>query len=69
MQLSRKTLRYGALPDLYSFYRLACDEWHVEEGEAVRLPGSQDVAACTLVLRRVPRNLSRWHRAVQRGPE
>ena len=37
MQLSRKTLRYGALPDLYSFYCLACDEWHVEEGESVRL--------------------------------
>jgi hypothetical protein len=37
MQLSRKTSRYGALPDLYSFYCLACDEWHVEEGEAVRL--------------------------------
>jgi hypothetical protein len=37
MQLSRKTSRYGALPDLYSFYCLACDEWHVEEGEAIRL--------------------------------
>jgi hypothetical protein len=23
------------LPDLYSFYCLACDEWHVEEGDAV----------------------------------
>ena len=28
MQLSRKTSRYGGLPDLYSFYCLACDEWH-----------------------------------------
>jgi hypothetical protein len=37
MQFSRKTSRYGGLPDLYSFYCLACDEWHVEEGEAVRL--------------------------------
>jgi hypothetical protein len=37
MQLSRGTLRYGALPDLYSFYCVICDEWHVEEGEAVRL--------------------------------
>ena len=35
MQLLRKTSRFGGLPDLYSFYCLACDEWHVEEGDAV----------------------------------
>jgi hypothetical protein len=34
MQLLRRTSRFGALPDLYSFYCLACDEWHVEEGDA-----------------------------------
>ena len=32
MQLLRRTARFGGLPDLYSFYCLACDEWHVEEG-------------------------------------
>jgi hypothetical protein len=35
MQLLRKTSRFGGLPDLYSFYCVACDEWHVEEGDAV----------------------------------
>jgi hypothetical protein len=35
MQLLRRTSRFDGLPDLYSFYCLACDEWHVEEGEAV----------------------------------
>jgi hypothetical protein len=35
MRLLRRTSRFGGLPDLYSFYCLACDEWHVEEGEAV----------------------------------
>jgi hypothetical protein len=34
MQLLRRTSRYGGLPDLCSFYCLACDEWHVEEREA-----------------------------------
>jgi hypothetical protein len=34
MQLLRQTSRYGGLPDLYSFYCVACDEWHVEEGAA-----------------------------------
>ena len=34
MQLLRRTWRFGGLPDLYSFYCLACDEWHVEEGNA-----------------------------------
>jgi hypothetical protein len=40
MQLLRRTSRFGGLPDLYSFYCLACDEWHVEEGDvgADRLP-------------------------------
>ena len=31
MQLLRQTSRFGELPDLYSFYCVACDEWHVEE--------------------------------------
>ena len=35
MQLLRRTSRYGGLPDLYSFCCVACDEWHVEEGDAV----------------------------------
>ena len=35
MQLLRRTSRFGGLPDLYSFYCLACDEWHVEEGDVV----------------------------------
>ena len=30
-QLLRTTSRYGGLPDLYSFYCLTCDEWHVKE--------------------------------------
>ena len=34
MRLTRQTSRYGGLPDLYSFNCLACDEWHVEEGNA-----------------------------------
>jgi hypothetical protein len=34
MHLLRRTSRFGGLPDLYSFYCLACDEWHVEEGGA-----------------------------------
>jgi hypothetical protein len=40
MQLFRRTSRFGGLPDLYSFYCLACDEWHVEEADvaAERLP-------------------------------
>ena len=36
MQLLRKTSRFGGLPDLYSFYCLACDEWHVEEGGSIK---------------------------------
>ncbi len=35
MQLLRRTSRFGGLPDLYSFYCVACDEWQVEEGEPV----------------------------------
>jgi hypothetical protein len=35
MQLLRRTARFNGLPDLYSFYCVACDEWHVEEGDAV----------------------------------
>jgi hypothetical protein len=37
MQLSRRTSRYGGLPDLYSFKCVACNEWHVEEGDAVQM--------------------------------
>jgi hypothetical protein len=35
MRLVRRTPRFGGLPDLYSFYCLQCEEWHVEEGDAV----------------------------------
>lgn len=38
MQLLRRTSRFGELPDLYSFYCYSCDEWHVEEGDAVAGP-------------------------------
>jgi hypothetical protein len=34
MRLLRRTSRFGGLPDLYSFYCVTCDEWHVEEGNA-----------------------------------
>ena len=34
MQLLRRTSRFGGLPDLYSFYCVTCDDWHVEEGDA-----------------------------------
>ena len=34
MQLLRQTSRFGGLPDLYSFYCVTCEEWHVEEGVA-----------------------------------
>ena len=36
MQLLRRTSRFGGLPDLYSYYCLACDEWHVEEGGPIK---------------------------------
>ena len=63
-QLIRRTARFNGLPDLYSFYCVVCDEWHVEEGDAVvnqrphRRAGlgqllvlaPQDVASCTPVL-------------------
>ena len=35
MQLLRRTSRFR-LPDLYSFYCLACDEWHVEEAGPIK---------------------------------
>jgi hypothetical protein len=35
MQLLRKTERFNGLPDLNSYYCVACDEWHVEESDAV----------------------------------
>jgi hypothetical protein len=38
MQLLRRTSRFGGLPDLYSFYCVPCDEWHVEEGDARENP-------------------------------
>jgi hypothetical protein len=44
MQLSRRTSRYGGLPDLYSFNCVACDEWHVEEGDAVQLLPARSTA-------------------------
>ena len=37
MRLTRQTSRYGGLPDLYSFNCLACDEWHMEEGNGVSI--------------------------------
>jgi hypothetical protein len=33
MKLSRRTTRFGALPDLYFFNCVACDEWQFEEGD------------------------------------
>jgi hypothetical protein len=30
-----QNFRFDGLPDLYSFYCMTCDEWHVEEGVAV----------------------------------
>ena len=41
MQLLRRTSRFEGLPDLYSFYCCTCDEWHVEEGDAVAGPFSR----------------------------
>jgi hypothetical protein len=42
MELLRRTSRFGGLPDLYSFYCVTCDEWHVEEGDAAKqLPHSR----------------------------
>ena len=38
MQLLRRTSRFGELPDLYTFYCRTCDEWHVEEGDAITSP-------------------------------
>ena len=38
MQLLRRTSRFGDLPDLYTFYCRTCDEWHVEEGDAITSP-------------------------------
>ena len=35
MQLVLRTSRFGELPDLYTFQCRACDEWHLEEGDAV----------------------------------
>ena len=40
MQLLRRTPRFDGLPDLYSFYCCTCDQWHVEEGDAVAVPPS-----------------------------
>ena len=31
MRLMRKTLRFGGLPDVYTFECEACGEWHIEE--------------------------------------
>src|SRR5262249_10679395 len=46
MQLLRRTSRF-ALPDLCSFYCLACDEWHVEEREAAGDPRPHHRAGLT----------------------
>jgi len=34
MRLMRKTLRFGGLPDVYTFECEACGETHVEEATA-----------------------------------
>jgi len=47
MLLSRTTSRFGGLPDLYSFNCVACDEWHVEEGDAVQLVPARSTAHTT----------------------
>jgi hypothetical protein len=39
MRLVRKTLRFGGLPDLYTFECEACGETHVEEAA---IPDSKD---------------------------
>jgi hypothetical protein len=54
MQLLRRTPRFGELPDLYSFYCRTCDEWHVEEGNAVTspVPGFGDLAASAAIRHR-----------------
>jgi hypothetical protein len=44
-QLFRGTSRYGVLPDLYSFNHVACDERHVEEGDAVQLVPARSTTA------------------------
>jgi hypothetical protein len=33
MQLLRRTVRFGGLPDVYTFYCCVCDQWRVEEGD------------------------------------
>ena len=32
MKLVRRMLRFGGLPELYTFECQACGEWHTEEG-------------------------------------
>ena len=44
IQLLRRTSRFGGLPDLYSFYCVTCDEWHVEESDDVRRQAASPVA-------------------------
>ena len=54
MQLLRRTSRFEGLPDLYSFYCCTCDEWHVEEGDAVAgpLPDFGGLATSTAIRHR-----------------
>ena len=38
---SQNVARFEPLPDLCSFYCLACDEWHVEEASANQKRGGE----------------------------
>jgi hypothetical protein len=44
MQLLRRTPRFNGLPDLCSFNCIACDEWHVEDADAVELAPARSTA-------------------------
>ena len=41
MDLTRRTARFGTLPDLFSFNCVACNELHLVEGDTLvtRMPG------------------------------
>ena len=34
MKLTRRTPRFGGLPDVYTFECRTCGLWHIEEGDA-----------------------------------
>jgi len=38
MQLVRRTPRFGALRDVYTFECRACGEWHIEEADILAGP-------------------------------